>query len=61
MVILDLQMKLQRIHKLLSAQNQWKVDELKTIEKTDVFLNSGFDIKDELCSTLNKFENSFLV
>ena len=48
----------QRIHKLLSAQKQWKVDELKTIQ-TDVFLNSGFDIKDELCSTLNKFENSF--
>ena len=48
----------QRIHKLLSAQKQWKVDELKTIQ-TDVFLNSGFEIKDELCSTLNKFENSF--
>lgn len=48
----------QRIHKLLSVQKQWKVDELKTIQ-TDVFLNSGFEIKDELCSTLNKFENSF--
>ena len=47
----------QRIHNLLSNQNQWTVDELKTIQ-TDVFLNSGFEIKNEICATMNKFENS---
>ena len=47
----------QRIHNLLSNQNQWTVDELKTIQ-TDVFLNSGFEIKNEICTTMNKFENS---
>ncbi len=48
----------QRIHKLLSTKMKWTVDELQTIQ-TDVFLNSGFDIKEKLCATLNKFENSF--
>jgi len=48
----------QRIHKLLSAKKSWSVDELKTVQ-TDVFLNSGFKIKDYLYSMIINSENHF--
>jgi len=48
----------QRIHELLSTKKTWTVDELKNLQ-TDVFLNSGFEIKDTLYSILSTTENQF--